>query len=78
MLQCAECQFCKIFEMDSGRRHYICKYGGRQFSAYGNSEEVSCPHFKLRSSPPIVHMASEKEVWQIVLPHFPPFARAAK
>lgn len=75
MALCETCQFCEIFEMDSGRRYYFCEYGGNRFSAYGNFEEVSCPHFKLRSSPPKVHRASEEDVWKILLPPFPPFAQ---
>lgn len=75
MVQCVECQFCKIFEMDSGKRHYLCENGGNRFSAYGNFE-VSCPHFKLRSSPPKVHGVSEKDFWQIFLSPRPSFARS--
>ena len=74
MVLCETCKFCEIFEMNSGRRHYICEYGGNRFSAYGNFEEVSCPHFKLRPSPPKAQVVSEEDVWKILLPPFPPFA----
>jgi hypothetical protein len=77
MVQCAECQYCRIVNF-YGSLQFLCEYNGAHFSAYDDGQEVECPNFKLREKPPAIGKATDKDEIEIIFKTYPPFAQVRR
>jgi len=74
MVQCSECKWCRILETEN-RRWQICQFKHMKYEAFDDRQEIDCPNFNLRSCPSRIEKATADNVWEILLPSHPPFAK---